>query len=377
VSDALDIVVVNPWAAGSHLAWAQGWQQASRHRIHHVSHEGRSWRWRMRGAAVTLAEEAVEWGCEHGAPNLVVATDMLDLPVFLALIRRTAPHIRSVVYMHENQLCYPRQPGEPLDQGLAWTTWCNVVVADSVWFNSEFHRSSFLDALPEFLGSVADHDHLHLIDVVAAKSRVVPVGVDIAAIRGLRHQRATPGSTPLVLSNHRWHHDKDVGAILRALRRLADAGVAFRLAIAGDHEGGCRDELMPLIEGLGDHVESVGHQSRAAYLDLLDRADIVVSAARNEFFGVSVVEAVAAGAIPVLPNSLAYPEVIPSQYHEAVLYEPGGLTEALRRTIEELDELRVATSGLAESMSRFSIEKTVAAHDVAATDVVRSASSRS
>jgi len=328
----------------------------------------------MRGAAVTLAGEFVEWVGDHDPPDLVVTTDMLDLSVFLALTRRVAPSARSVVYMHENQLCYPRQPGEPLDQGLAWTTWCSVVAADAVWFNSEFHRGSFLDALPKFLEGVPDHDHLHLIDAVADKSRVVPVGVDVEKILGMADRRVDAATSPLVLSNHRWHHDKDVGAILRALVRLADAGVAFRLAVVGDDQAGVRDELMPLIERLSDRLEVVGHQTRADYLRWLARADIVVSAARNEFFGVSVVEAVAAGAVPVLPHALAYPEVIPGRYHEAVLYRPGNLTKALRRAIENLGELRQATVGLAGSMSRYSIRKVAALHDDAAIDVVGSAS---
>jgi len=325
---------------------------------------------------VTLADEAIEWMGVNGPPDLVVATDMLDLPTFLALTRRAAPSLRSAIYMHENQLCYPRRPGEPLDHGLAWTTWCSVVAADSVWFNSEFHRASFMGALSPFLGGVPDHNHLHLIDDVVAKSRVIPVGVDVSTIRGLPDRRADQGQGPLVLSNHRWHHDKDVGAILRALVRLAETGVQFRLAVVGDDKGGCRDELMPLMDRISNRIETTGLQTRADYLDLLSRADIVVSAARNEFFGISVVEAVAAGALPVLPHALSYPEVIPGRYHEAVLYPPGGLTKALRRSIDELGELRRATVGLAESMSRFAIERVAAAHDDEATHLARPASSQ-
>jgi glycosyltransferase involved in cell wall biosynthesis len=48
---------------------------------------------------------------------------------------------------------------------------------------------------------------------------------------------------------------------------------------------------------------------------------VVVSTAIQENFGISVVEAVAAGCHPLLPNRLAYPEVIPRDYHDRCLYE--------------------------------------------------------
>jgi len=42
----------------------------------------------------------------------------------------------------------------------------------------------------------------------------------------------------------------------------------------------------------------------------LQQADVIVSTANHEFFGISVVEAIAAGAFPLVPNRLSYPEII-------------------------------------------------------------------
>lgn len=357
MSESLDVLLVSPWSGGSHLAWAQGWQRSSRHRIHLLSHESGAWRWRMRGAAVTLAEATGDWVRERGRPDAIVATDMLDLGSYLGLTRRTTADVPAAIYMHENQLNYPRQVGESLDQGLAWTTWRSLVAADAVWFNSEFHRTELLGSLPEFLGRVPDHEHTHLIDIVAERSSVVPVGVDVADIRSRSVDRDSDRDLdrrgPLVLSNHRWHHDKDVGAILRGLIRLADRGVPFSLAVVGDDQGGQREQLLPLIEHLGSRVIVSGQVPREEYLELLSRSDIVVSAARNEFFGISVVEAVAAGALPVLPRALAYPEVIPEEFHDQVLFDGGDLTSAIEGAITGIASLKGQTSELADHMLRY------------------------
>ncbi len=53
---------------------------------------------------------------------------------------------------------------------------------------------------------------------------------------------------------------------------------------------------------------------RAEYEALLRRAQVVVSTSRQEFFGVSVVEAVHAGAHPLVPDRLVYPEWFPEEY---------------------------------------------------------------
>ena len=67
----------------------------------------------------------------------------------------------------------------------------------------------------------------------------------------------------------------------------------------------------PIREYFKDHIEHWGYRkSRSDYLAVLRDTDVVVSTAQHEFFGVSIVEAIAAGAYPLLPQRLSYPQIL-------------------------------------------------------------------
>ena len=68
------------------------------------------------------------------------------------------------------------------------------------------------------------------------------------------------------------------------------------------------------------------------YLRALAGADIVLSTSRHEFFGVSVVEAIYMGCLPLLPRALSYPEIIPQHLHPHFLYDPAGDLSATLET---------------------------------------------
>jgi glycosyltransferase involved in cell wall biosynthesis len=61
---------------------------------------------------------------------------------------------------------------------------------------------------------------------------------------------------------------------------------------------------------LGDRLIHSGWADRDEYIALLNSASVVLSTAHQEFFGSAITEAVAAGAHPVFPNRLVYPERI-------------------------------------------------------------------
>ena len=83
---------------------------------------------------------------------------------------------------------------------------------------------------------------------------------------------------------------------------------------------------------------------------LLREADVVCSTAVHEYFGIAMIEAMIAGAVPLLPKRLSYPEVVPESFHDAVLYE-GRLGDRLRVVLEGLPAARRAVAGLPEALA--------------------------
>jgi glycosyltransferase involved in cell wall biosynthesis len=314
-SPSRTVLLVEPWFAGSHQAWAEGLAAASRHAIELLTHEPSGWRDTFDHSAGRLAAQV------RHRPEAVLASSMMDLGAFLD--DAGLGDVPTMLYMHENQLTY--DPVRP-DVHRGRVNWQSARRAAAVAFNSRFHRDDFhaaLSLLDVDAGTAADHRET---------SCVIPVGVRVQDFAG---PEIRDGGPLTLVWNHRWEYDKDPAGFLDALEALSD--LEFRLILLGEGAGTSR-HLARFNERFGDRIVHVGYAPRAVYATLLRRSDIVVSAARQEFFGVSIVEALAAGAVPVVPNRLAYPEVVGDEL-TGYLYQENGLAAALRRAMTDRPQL--------------------------------------
>ena len=364
------VLVVEPYLSGSHAAWAHGYARHSAHQMELVALPGRFWRWRLRGSAVELAERIEASVSAYGRPDVVVISSLTDLAALLGLARRSLLGVPVVAYLHENQLAYPRDDATDLDA--AMRTWTGLVAADRLIFNSHHHQRVVTEALPALRAGMPDGD----VDLgpgwLRAKSTVVPVGIDPALMGGMAPETAPSAGPdgPLIVWNHRWDDDKAPDVFVRACRRMADDGAEFRVALLGADGWDGEPRRAAATETLGDVVAHSGHVRRSDYLGLLGRADVVVSTARHEFFGVSVAEAVAAGCVPLLPDRLSYPDLIGRRWHDSVLYQEGTFGSRLADVVADIDGARGAVDGLAASMERFAWPLVAARLDAELTTLV-------
>jgi glycosyltransferase involved in cell wall biosynthesis len=317
----LNVWLLSPYHTGSHQAWAEGYQRYSQHQITLLTLAGRFWKWRMQGGAIELAHQAKSRLAQTPSemPDVVLATDMVHLPVWVGLLRDVLPGtIPLVCYMHENQLTYPWRPGEKPDLTYAMINWLSQLAADLVLFNSQYHLESWFTELPRLVKHYPDYNHLELVTTVRTHSAVAPVGIPLDA----EPNRAPAQSeVPLILWNQRWEYDKRPDRFFALLYRLQAAEIPFRLAVAGENFRNVPAEFEEARNRLHKHIVHWGYlPTRAEYVRLLQQADLVISTADHEFFGISILEAVAAGAFPLLPVRLSYPELIPTALHSVCLY---------------------------------------------------------
>lgn len=329
----MNILLIEPYDTGSHARWMRGYQSHSQHTVEILSLDGQFWQWRMLGGAVTLAEQFLQ---RRDLPDLIIASDMLAMTTFLGLTRPATAHIPIAVYFHENQVNYPRGPRQKQANHYAFINYTSALAADAIFFNSQYHHDAFFDELPRLLKHFPDHTNLHTIPQLQAKSQILPIGINLSCYDQFRPSKP-PNPVPLILWNHRWEYDKNPIPFLNTISRLAIEGYDFQVAITGENFRQSPAEFETIRPQLGERLVQFGYlDSFETYAKLLWQADIVVSTAIQDFFGISVVEAIYCECFPILPKRLNYPALIPKAFHTQTLFTTEkGLYHQLRDHITD------------------------------------------
>lgn len=345
------VLFLETYFGGSHRAFAEGWRQRSRHAIELVGLPARKWKWRMQAGAAQLARMLTRRG-DLDSFDVVVASSLFSAAEFKGLAPDPIRRLPLILYFHENQYSYPVRAGnKEFEWGVIHFT--SSLAADALVFNSEFNRDDYLAHLEKGLSMAPDLDgEQDWLEPIAAKSSVVYPGVDVESFRlDVPREFRRPLT---ILWNHRWEHDKRPDVFFRILEELSAKGAEFRLCVCGESFRFVPECFERARATLARHIDHWGFlPSREEYVARVRRSDLVVSTAEQEFFGISVVEALAAGCAALLPDRLNYPNLIPDEHRARCLYaDEADLQQRLGRLLR--GEERPETAAPLPWLRRFS-----------------------
>ena len=328
------LAFLEPYYAGSHKYFADGFKKCFNEQIQLFTLEGRHWKWRMHGSAVTFAGMIEKSG---GKFDTVLTASLADTALLKSLILPEMPKTRFVTYFHENQLAYPwsENDKEPCrtDMHYAFINFTSALASDLVLFNSEFNKSSFFSALETFLRSFPDNRLTHKIDEIYKKSEVLYPGITTIPLSSKK-----PDKHLTILWNHRWEYDKDPQTFFETMFRLKEAGINFHLVVLGEEKSTSPEIFKVAREKLKDEIISFGYaENYDEYKKLVAICDILPVTSKHEFFGISVLEAASAGVIPILPERLSYPEIFPQDKFTGLFYEDGKLFDFIENFAKNPD----------------------------------------
>uniref|UniRef100_A0A672P5K1 tRNA-queuosine alpha-mannosyltransferase n=1 Tax=Sinocyclocheilus grahami TaxID=75366 RepID=A0A672P5K1_SINGR len=330
----------------------------------------KKWHWRARTSALYFMQ-AVPASSSY---RVLFTSSVLSLAELVAL-RPDLTRLKKVLYFHENQLVYPVRKSQERDFQYGYNQILSCLVADVVAFNSSFNMESFLSSISTFMKTMPDHRPKDLDQLIRPKCCVLHFPIRfpdvtrfLPAHKRLRHSVrcddihapatqshvqtsltidseppeeilnvAGPQQYQKTLQNqpvshpcgdvrgtlrplhivwpHRWEHDKDPQLFFQTLLKLKEQQLSFEVSVLGETFTDVPDIFLEAKEQLVDHIQHWGFMpSKEDYLKALCQADVVVSTAKHEFFGVAMLEAVHCGCYPLCPRALVYPEIFPATY---------------------------------------------------------------
>ncbi len=291
----------------------------------------RKWKWRMRGSALHFLERMVPLEAE--AFNGVFVTSMTNAAELRGMLPAAWSRLPWIVYFHENQLRYPVAHFDARDHHFAWTNVVTAVAGGRILFNSRYNLESFREDLERLIAKMPDARPDWVLDLLRERAEVLGVPIEDPELS----PRSRRGPCHIVW-NHRWEFDKGPEALLRACHEVAQhPPEEVRISVVGQSFQDHPSAFERIGELVGPRLERFGPlESREEYFALLASADVVLSTADHEFQGLAVLEGALHGAIPLVPDDLAYRELWPRSWR----YVREDLAAALRDRIVRRREWR-------------------------------------
>ena len=337
------ILLLEPYFGGSHRAFLEGLQKSLPFRFTLVSLPARKWKMRMQLAAPWMVDETIrliEQGMKFDA---ILCSTFIDVATLRVLLSQKGIFIPVALYFHENQFAYPNQVSDPASYQFSALNFTSALAADAIAFNSNYNQETFMEGVAGYLNKATDMNLDHKVEELRQKSVVLYPGIDFSDFDS--EAGVSNDNTPVVVWNHRWEHDKNPEEFFKTMMQLSTNGVNFKLIVLGQHFTRCPEIFETSKKTWENHIIHFGYApQKKEYIRLLHLADIVVSTAIHEFFGMAVLEAVHCGCRPLVPDRLSYRELFPMEYRYAAgaLYETIASLINNHQSLEQFKLLKIA-----------------------------------
>jgi hypothetical protein len=139
-----------------------------------VTLSDKKWHWRARVSPIQLFDLIPK---DINFTHLLTSS-VMPLAELLGLCPRLAK-CKKTIYFHENQLVYPIQEVKSRDVQYGYNQITACLAADTILFNSNWNKKSFLENIPKFLKIIPDYRPKNIVERISEKSTIVyfPVSV--------------------------------------------------------------------------------------------------------------------------------------------------------------------------------------------------------
>lgn len=348
------ILVLSAYDAESHKLWRANLSDVLPNaEITHLVLPARHFAWRIRGNPLSWYQ------CPELNENTYdacIATSMVDV-ASLRGFGFPAMACPVVVYFHENQFAYPASGNQKFSDDPKVVQLYSALAADVVCFNSQYNRDSFLLGAEKWMRRMPDHVQPEaIVSKIKAKAQVLPVPLKLSdEVDNTSNKNATRIN---VVWNHRWEYDKGPHRLLAFLQHLPEH-LPLEFHIVGQSFRKIPEEMehvKSLLEERGWMGAWGYQQDIQEYQHILQSSDFVLSTSEHDFQGLAIIEAVAAGCIPILPHRLVYPEFFNQAYLYPSHQDVDAEAQALVEFAQPLFEKKIGDSNTdqAPSMKHFS-----------------------
>jgi glycosyltransferase involved in cell wall biosynthesis len=205
----------------------------------------------------------------------------------------------------------------------------------------------------------------HLLGFSEQRVAVVPNGVDLSCFgrkidASLMREKLGIGDEPLVVTALRLIEGKSPDLLVSAFARVLEVVPDAKLVIAGS--GQEEDNLSRQIQDLNitGSIFMVGRLEKEKVAQLMAAADVFVLPSKIESFGLTLLEASAAGLPVVCSDAGGITEVFRDGFN-ALLYPPGdddAMAKAIIRLLQDKELAKSISVNAVETAGKFTWERT-------------------